>query len=112
MYLAHNSQKRLRIDVAEAKRLRVSIRRILEKDQLLTLNERELLATYAKYRIDSVALWGHNSRIKAFQIATGDILTQICGTEREGKLDPAFSAVENSVHSAVMARKKYSLRSR
>ncbi len=112
MSLAHNSQKRLRIDAAEAKRLRVSIRRILENNQLLSQGERELMATYAKYRIDSVTLWRQDSRIKAFQIATGDILTQICGIEREGKLDTTFIAVENGVHSAVMARKQYSLRSR
>ena len=112
MSLAHNSQKRLRIDPADAKRLRVSIRRILEKDQLLTANERELMATYAKYRIDSVSLWRQDSRINAFQIATGDILTQICRIEREGRLDPAFYAVESGVHSAVMARKQYSLRLR
>lgn len=112
MSLAHNSQKRLRISAVEAKRLRVSIRHILEKDQLLTLNERELLATYAKYRIDSVASWRHDSRIKAFQIATGDILNKICGIEREGKLDSAFIALENGVHTAIMARKQYSLRLR
>lgn len=105
MSLAYKAPARVRIPSDTAKRLRVDIQRVLQKDQSLTENERELLSQYAHHRVDSIAAWRHDRRSKAFETAIGDVLTQICCMEREGRLDPAFQVIEDAVHRAVMERR-------